>query len=55
MMHWLSVAGMIGLVAGILAASVAEAFPAHCRALRGWGSGLFVGSAALLGLAFPML
>jgi len=55
MMYLLGITGMIGLIGGILVAAIAETIPAHRDALRRWGSGVFVGSAALLGLAFPMI
>lgn len=55
MLYMLGFLGIISLVAGIFAAAVADVFPNHRSALQGWGGGLLVGSAALLGFAFPML
>jgi hypothetical protein len=55
MLYVLGFTGVLGLVAGIFSAAVADVFPAHRSALQGWGGGLLVGSVALLGLAFPML
>jgi hypothetical protein len=55
MLHVLGFTGVIGLVAGIFFAAVADVFPAHRSVLQVWGSGLLIGSVALLGLAFPML
>lgn len=51
----LSIAGVVGLVVGVLAAASADVFPTYRAALQDWGSGLLVGSVALLGLAFPMI
>jgi hypothetical protein len=48
-------AGVAGIVAGIVAASTADIFPAHRTLLKDWGSGLVVASVALLALAFPMI
>jgi len=47
--------GITGLVAGIFAAAVADVFPAYRTSLQGGGGALLVGSAVLLGFAFPML
>ena len=54
MSHLLGLTGIFGLVAGIFSAAISDVFPAHRNALKGWGGGLLVGSAWLLGLSFPM-
>jgi len=55
MLHLLSFIGVIGVVAGIFFAAVADVFPTHRSTLQGWGGALLVGSAALIGLAFPII
>ena len=55
MLFLLSISGFVGLTGGALAAALADRIPSHRAALRDWGGGLLVGSAALLGLAFPMI
>jgi hypothetical protein len=51
----LSITGCVGLIAGIVAAALADVFPRHRAALQDWGGGLAVGGVAVLGLAFPMI
>ncbi len=55
MLSALSVAGIVGIIVGTLAAAMADVFPAHRAALQDWGSGLLVGSVALLALTFPLI
>jgi hypothetical protein len=55
MLFALSIAGFVGLIAGTIAAAIADYFPRHRVALQDWGGGLLVGSVVLLGLAFPMI
>ncbi len=55
MLFALSIAGFVGLMSGILAATLAHRVPRYRVALQDWGGGLIVSSAALLGLAFPMI
>ncbi len=55
MAYALGLIGIIGLVAGIVAAAVADVFPTYRIPLRGCGGALLVGGAVLLGVAFPML
>jgi len=51
----LCVAGLIGVSLGTFAAASADVFPALRGRLNGWGSGLLVGSVALLGLAITLI
>jgi hypothetical protein len=55
MLFALSIAGSIGLFSGVLAAGLAHRIPRYRVTLQEWGGGLVVASAALLGLAFPMI
>lgn len=55
MAYPLAFLGIIWLVAGIFSAALADVFPAYRTALQGWGGGLLVGSALMIGYAFPML
>jgi len=55
MMRALPFVGFGGLTIGCFAAAVADIFPSHRHELERWGSGLLVGSVALLGLAFPFV
>ena len=55
MLLLLGIVGAIGLITGAFATTLADRFPRYRAALRDWGGSLLVGSAALLGLAFPMI
>ena len=55
MLSTLCIAGLIGVSAGTFAAASADVFPALRAQLNGWGSGVLVGSVALLGLAITMI
>jgi len=55
MLDSLLIVGWAGLTIGAFAAAVADVFPAHRNMLQHWGSGLLIGSVAMMGLAVPFI
>jgi hypothetical protein len=49
------VAGFIGLSMGVFTAASADVFPALRSKLNGWGSGVLIGSVALLAAAIAIV
>jgi len=47
--------GMIAIASGIAASAAAGWFPAQRSRLEGWGSSLFLGGLAVLGLSSPLI
>lgn len=55
MQSMVCVAGFIGLGMGTFAAASADVFPSLRSRLNGWGSGVLIGSVALLAVAIAII